>query len=72
MDFDLKRAAKNIKVLRIQRNWKFRYIEKNTEIEEERLRKFELAKLIPTYEELYRLSRLYEVTIDELVFKELE
>lgn len=72
MDYDLKRVAKNIKLLRVQRNWKFRYIEKNTEIDEERLRKFELAKLIPTHEELYRLSRLYEITIDDLVFKELE
>ncbi|CAM2078500.1 MAG: hypothetical protein NSGCLCUN01_02696 [uncultured Clostridium sp.] len=32
----------------------------------------EEAEAIPIYTELYELSRLFDVTIDDLVFKELE
>lgn len=72
MTYNLERIAKNIKLLRFKRKWKFSYIEKNTGIDEERLRKFELAKAVPKPKELYELSRLYEVTIDDLVYKDLE
>ena len=64
MTYNLERIAKNIKLLRFKRKWKFSY--------EERLRKFELAKAVPKPKELYELSRLYEVTIDDLVYKDLE
>lgn len=72
INYDLERIAENIKVLRIKRKWKFSYIAQNAGIEEDRLRKMEKAEVIPKYKELYRISRLYAVTIDDLVFKKLE
>lgn len=68
MECNKERVRKNIKSLRVKKKWKFSYVSNNTGIEEERLRKIELGKLIPSHEELYKLSRLYDVTIDELVF----
>ena len=72
MDYNVERIARNIKELRSRSNWKFSYVSKKTNIEEKRLRKMEKAEVIPRYVELYELSRLFDVTIDELVFKELE
>lgn len=72
MNYNLERIARNIKLLRSKKHWKFSYVANNTGIDEERLRKIEVAKAVPKPKELYELSRLYEVTIDELVFKELE
>ncbi len=72
MEYSKDRIRKNIKLLRVKKKWKFSYVSNKTDIEEERLRKIELGKVIPSHEELYKLSRLYDITIDDLVFKELE
>lgn len=72
MNYNLERIAKNIKLLRSKNHWKFSYVANKTSIEEKRLRKMEEAEAIPIYTELYELSRLFDVTIDDLVFKELE
>ena len=72
MEFNKDIVRRNIRELRMKKKWKFTYVAQKTGIKEERLRKIEVAKLIPTHEELYKLSRLYDVTIDYLVFKELE
>lgn len=72
INYNLNIIANNIRILRIKRKWKFSYIARKTGIEEHRLRKMESKEAIPKYKELYKLSRLYEVTIDDLVFKKLE
>lgn len=72
MSFNLERIARNLKVLRNKRHWKFSYVANNTGIKEKRLRKMEEAEAIPKHTELYALSRLFDVTIDDLVFKEIE
>lgn len=72
MSYNLERISRNIKFLRNKKHWKVSYVANYTGIEEERLRKIEDAEAIPKHKELYKLSRLYEVTIDDLVFKELD
>lgn len=72
MNYKLERIARNIKLLRSKRHWKVSYVANNTGIEENRLRRMEEAEAIPKHTELYELSRLYEVAIDDIVFKELE
>ena len=72
MNYKLERIARNIKLLRSKRHWKVSDVANNTGIEEKRLRKMEEAEAIPKHTELYELSRLYEVAIDDIVFKELE
>ena len=72
INYNLNIIASNIRILRINRKWKFSYIAQKTGIKEPRLRKMESKEAIPKYKELYKLSRLYEVTIDDLVFKRLE
>jgi len=72
MSYNLERIARNIKFLRSKKHWKFSYVANNTGVEEKRLRKMEEAEVIPKHTELYALSRLFDVTIDDLVFKELK
>lgn len=72
MSYNLERISRNIKQLRIKRKWKVSYVANNTDIDKDRLRRMEEAEAIPKYKELYRLSRLFDVTIDDIVFKELE
>lgn len=72
MSYNLERISRNIKFLRSKKHWKFSYVANNTDIEEKRLRKMEEAEAIPKHTELYELSRLFNVTIDDLVFKELD
>ena len=60
----------NIKEQRIKRHWKFEYVSKNTNIDIERLKLLENGKRIPTYEELFKISRLYNVIIDVIVYGE--
>lgn len=72
MEYSLELIGKNLKKLRNHRKWKFSYVEKNTGISADRLRRLEVANNIITYTELYKLSRLYEITIDELVYNEIE
>lgn len=72
MNYKLEIIARNIKLLRSKRHWKVIYVANNTGIEENRLRRIEVAEAIPKHHELYALSRLYGVSIDDLVFKELE
>ena len=72
MNYKLERISRNIKLLRNKRHWKVSYVANNTGIEEKRLRKMEESEVIPKHTELYKLSRLFDVTIDDLVFKELE
>ena len=72
MSYNLERISRNIKRLRSKKHWKISYVANNTGIEENRLRKMEEAEVIPKHIELYSLSRLFDVTIDDLVFKELE
>lgn len=72
MIYDLQRISKNIRMLRYKKKWNFRIIESNTGIKRKRLIEMEKAKVVPKTEELYRLSRIYDVTIDDLVFKDLE
>lgn len=72
MNYNLERISRNIKFLRSKKHWKFSYVANNTGIEEKRLRKMEEAEVIPKHTELYSLSRLFDVTIDDLVFKELD
>lgn len=72
MSYNLERISSNIKLIRSKKHWKFSYVANNTGIDEERLRKIELAKAVPKTKELYELSRLYEVTIDDLVYKDLK
>jgi len=72
MDYNLERIGNNLKKLRIKRKWKFAYISKQTEIDEDRLRRMEESLAIPNYKELYKLSRLYDVTLDELVLNKIE
>ena len=52
MDYNLERIGNNLKKLRIKRKWKFAYISKQTEIDEDRLRRMEL-----TYRDIYRVEK---------------
>lgn len=71
MDYSIEKIGRNLKRLRQERHWKFSYIEKNTGISVDRLKKLEAANGIATYYELFELSRLYDLTIDDLVFTEV-
>ncbi len=69
---DLKRISENIKKLRYKKGWKFSYVSKRTEIEEKRLRKIENGQVTPNHFELYRLARVFEVSIDDIVYRDLK
>lgn len=67
-----KQIGENMKVLRGKRNWKRSYVSKNTEIDENRYNLLERSERVPTWEELFKISRLYGITIDDLMFKKIE
>ncbi|MDI9218156.1 helix-turn-helix domain-containing protein [Clostridium tertium] len=72
INYNLRIISSNIKILRIKKKWKFSYVAKNTGIKEDRLRKMEAMRAVPKIEELYKISRLYDITIDDLVLKKIE
>ena len=67
-----KQIGENMKVLRGKRNWKRSYVSKRAEIDENRYKLLERSERVPTWEELFKISRLYGITIDDLMFKKIE
>nr|WP_278679983.1 helix-turn-helix transcriptional regulator [Clostridium paraputrificum] len=64
--------GENIKVLRVKKKWKRSYVSNKTGIEEDRYNLIENSKRVPTWEELFKISRLYGMTIDDLMFKKIK
>ena len=67
-----KQIGENMKVLRGKRKWKRSYVSKNTGIDENRYNLLERNERVPNWEELFKISRLYGITIDDLMFKEMK
>ncbi|MFQ8922587.1 MAG: helix-turn-helix domain-containing protein [Clostridium paraputrificum] len=67
-----KQIGENMKVLRGKRNWKRSYVSKRAGIDENRYKLLERSERVPTWEELFKISRLYGITIDDLMFKKIE
>lgn len=67
-----KQVGENMKILRGKRNWKRSYVSKNTGIDENRYKLLERSERVPTWEELFKISRLYGITIDDLMFKDMK
>ena len=67
-----KQIGENMKILRGKRNWKRSYVSKRAEIDENRYKLLERSERVPTWEELFKISRLYGITIDDLMFKEMK
>ena len=67
-----KQIGENMKILRGKRNWKRSYVSKRAEIDENRYKLLERSERVPTWEELFKISRLYGITIDDLMFKKIE
>ncbi|MFQ8921931.1 MAG: helix-turn-helix domain-containing protein [Clostridium paraputrificum] len=64
--------GENIRVLRAKNKWKRNYVSNKTGIEQERYNLLEKNKRVPTWEELFKISRLYGITIDDLMFKKIK
>ncbi|MGN0026297.1 helix-turn-helix transcriptional regulator [uncultured Clostridium sp.] len=71
-NYDLKKIGNNLRILRTNNSWKFSYVSKKTEIEENRLRNLEKGIVVPNHFELYNLSRLFGVSIDDIVYRDLK
>ena len=67
-----KQIGENIKTLRIKKKWKRSYVSNKAEIDENRYQLLERNERVPTWEELFKISRLYGFTIDDLMFKKIE
>ena len=65
-----KQIGENMKVLRGKR--KRSYVSKMAGIDENRYKLLERSERVPTWEELFKISRLYGITIDDLMFKEMK
>ena len=64
--------GENIRALRAKKQWTRNYVSNKTEIEQERYNLLEKNKRVPTWEELFKISRLYGITIDDLMFKKIK
>lgn len=64
--------GENIRALRAKKQWTRNYVSNKTGIEQERYNLLEKNKRVPTWEELFKISRLYGITIDDLMFKKIK
>ncbi|MDB2104821.1 MULTISPECIES: helix-turn-helix domain-containing protein [Clostridium] len=65
-------VCENMKILRGKKKWKRSYVSNRTGIEQDRYNLLEKSKRVPTWEELFKISRLYGITIDDLMFKKIK
>lgn len=63
--------AKSLKALRKGRGWTLKHMEELTGIPNQTLSRYECGKNEPTIFQAYKLAKLFDVTIDEMIRGEI-